>query len=86
MRAVSCAAANEAVLSSSITATMCCRQMSGISRLFTVRASSLAMRTTTFCTSSALKERRLKNSSSASSGAWMGEPTAHFLMLVRMIS
>ena len=38
MRGLSCAAANDAVLSSSITATMCCRQMSGISRLFTTAA------------------------------------------------
>ena len=35
MRALSCAAWNDAVLSISITATMCCRQMSGMSRLST---------------------------------------------------
>ena len=47
MRGLSCAARNEAVLSMSITATMCCRQISGISRLSTTRASVLARRTTT---------------------------------------
>jgi len=86
MRALSCAEAKVTVLSSSMMATMCCMQISGISRLLTVLASSLAMRTTTFRTSSAAKDRFWKKPASASSGAWIGEPTVHFLMLVRVIS
>ena len=86
MRALSCADRKLAVLSSSITATMYSRQMSGMSRLLTVLASSLAIRTTTFRTSSAVNVRCLKKSANASSGAWMGEPTVHFLMFVRVIS
>ena len=41
MRGLSCAAWNDAVLSRIITDTMCCRQISGISRLSTTRASLL---------------------------------------------
>ena len=49
MRALSCAAWNDAVLSISITATMCCRQMSGMSRLSTTAPTVGARRTTTLC-------------------------------------
>src|SRR5205823_2978538 len=45
-----------------------------------------APRTTTFCTSFAVMDRFWKKPVSASSGAWIGEPTVHFLMLVRVIS
>ena len=48
-------AANDAVPSTSITAIMCCRQISGMSRLSTTAPTVGASRTTTFCTSSAVE-------------------------------
>src|SRR6267154_4195994 len=51
MRPLSCAELNVTVLSIYITAAMCCREMSGISRLFTMAASSVASRTETCRTS-----------------------------------
>ena len=57
MRALSCAAWNEAVLSISITATMCWRQMSGMSRLSTTAPTVGARRMTTLFTSSASNGR-----------------------------
>ena len=50
MRGLSWAAWNDTVLSISITATMCCRQMSGMSRLSTTLATEGASRTVTFLT------------------------------------
>src|SRR5262245_24196979 len=86
MRATSCAASNETVPSTSMMATICWRQMSGISRLSTTEASRVPSRTTTLRTAAASNARRFAMSSSASSGAWIGEPTDHFLMLVRITS
>ena len=86
MRAGSCAAAKEAVPSTSMTATMYCRQISGMVRLLTMPASRVAIVTTTCCTSSARKRCCRSSRSSASSGAWIGDPTVHFLMLVRATS
>ena len=86
MRPLSCAELNVTVLSITITAIICCKQMSGISRLFTIAASSVASRTETCCTSFALKGRCFRRISRASRAAWIGEPTGHFLMFVRMIS
>ena len=86
MRATSCAASNDTVRSISITATMCCRQMSGMSRLLSTEALRVPSRTTTLRTSPGANGRRFNISSNASSAAWMGEPTDHFLMLVRTTS
>ena len=60
MRGLSCAARNDAVLSSSITATMCCMQMSGISRLSTSAASLVATRTMTWRTASCVERPLLQ--------------------------
>jgi hypothetical protein len=60
--------------------------MSGMSRLFTTEALRVPSRTTTLRTSPGVNGWRCSISSSASSAAWMGEPTDHFLMLVRMTS
>ena len=85
--ALSCAALNEAVLSISITATMCCRQMSGMSRLSTTAATDRRQPH-----DDAASPRRPRTDaasrrvSMASSGAWIGVPTVHFLMSVRVIS
>src|SRR5262249_19239088 len=65
MRATSCAASNETVRSISITATMCWRQMSGMSRLFTTDALRVPSRTTTLRTSPGANGRRCNKSSNA---------------------
>ena len=70
----------------SITATMCCRQMSGMSRLSTTAATEGATRTVTSFTWSASNGCLARIASTPSSGAWIGEPTVHFLMSVRAIS
>ncbi len=69
-----------------MTATMCCRQMSGMSRLSTTPPTDGARRTVTALTSSASNGRFFRMFSMASSGAWMGVPTVHFLMSVLTIS
>ena len=86
MRFSSCADSKVTMPSSSITAHMCCMQMSGMLRLSVVFAPCLATRTTSFSTSSALMPSARMRSSSESSGAWIGEPTDQRLMLVFMIS
>ena len=86
MRFSSCEDLKVTVPSSSITAHMCCMQMSGMSRLSVVFAPWCATRTTTFSTCFAFKRCSLIRSASESSGAWIGEPTDQRLMLVRMIS
>jgi hypothetical protein len=86
MRGLSCAVWNEMVLSSSMTATMCCKQISGISRMSTIPASVCATRTTIDLTFAGPISCFLKILSIASSGAWMGEPTDHFLRLFRRYS
>jgi hypothetical protein len=60
--------------------------MSGMSRLLTTDALRVPSRTTTLRTSPAVNGCRCNISSNASSAAWIGEPTDHFLMLVRMTS
>ena len=60
--------------------------MSGISRLLTILASLVATRTTICFTWSGSNRCFFSRISSASSGAWIGAPTVHFLTLVRVIS
>src|SRR5713226_9472964 len=86
MRELSWAAAKVTVWSRSMTATMCCKQISGMSRLLTMAASSEASCTVACCSCEASKGRCLRRISRASRAAWMGEPTGQRLMLVRVTS
>jgi len=72
--------------SASITAHRCCMQMSGMARLSVVFAPRCATRTISRSTSPGRMRCARINSSSESSGAWIGEPTAQRLMSAFMIS
>ncbi len=86
MRFASWEERNVTVASSSITAHRCCMQMSGMLRLSVVLAPGLPTRMTTRSTSPASIGCARSSSSSESSGAWIGEPTAQRLMSAFMIS
>ena len=82
MRGLSWAAWNEAVLSSSITATMCCRQMSGMSRLSTTSATDGCKPHGHMAHLIGLERLLAADRLDRVSGPWIGEPTVHFLMSV----
>ena len=86
MRFSSCEDLKVTMPSISITAHMCCMQMSGMLRLSVVLAAWCATRMFSLSTSAALMPCSRISSSRPSSGAWIGEPTDQRLMLVFMIS
>src|SRR5207249_3471724 len=86
MRFGSCEDLKLTLPSASITAHRCCMQMSGMARLSVVFAPRCATRTMSRSTSPGRKRCARINSSSESSGAWIGDPTAQRLMSAFMIS